>query len=1193
MFLLHLSILREYLDLEFQVLHHSLPFGYDLERIIDDFILMAFFVGNDFLPHLPGLHINEGAFEHLWGIYKNMLPTAGGYLNEHGAINMTRLQIMLDKLADYEKENFAEAFANENWYRGRQEKEVAAIEKARKRGKLIITKDQSKLLDQIKQFVKQHESKPSSNDRLAIVNTLPGRDRTFVQELADSLHLRCTWDEVDDYGQSLIVLSFDVPAEEDGGEADAAENEEEADGEWESEEDIESKAAINRVLDKYSKAKVIDNELEDFEESFEETLKQKMVEHKRKYYKEKLEIDFDNPKSLHPIIYRYIEGLQWVLNYYYKGVPSWGWFYDYHYAPMISDLKDIASMKFELKTGKPFLPFQQLMGVLPADSQEHVPDAYRDLMNDETSPIYDFYPRKFDLDLNGKKMDWEAVVKIPFIDEERLLKAMAARDQRLTPEERKRNTSGELPTQFVYDADESSRYTSSLPGFFPDLVASHAKVQPFHMPTLGEGAELQLGLIDGVHLGASALAGFPSLHTLPFVGSLGYHGVSVFQQDSRNQSMIITITGKHDKGNAEAVAKAMLGQRTFHNWPYLHEGIVAGVSDDMCKYELQQVGQASKIVSKPHDHWATVKWKKEADRIEYHYSKRLGVIIGHVDVVLHIRPLKGLKRLDDGSLIKDYEEEDKEVTQAIQMNVNQVTFEDERYLEKDAPPLEREFPKGEKIIFLGQLAYGTAARVLDTSNNALDIGVAYFQDETRENHEFTRCALQRASAHYHSSYNVARRLGLNNLAVSRITSTLMVQLKNSKTNIGLSIKFESKGLKVLGYSRKNDKGWEFSEKCVQVLEKYKAAFPEPFRNLDKRGHELVTAAELCPSSDDPDATVKAMHKWLQENGVADLEPVSLFAEQLDKECVMQLEHLADHFRQNKTMDNIKRAKLQGIPRHAVLKPSHAIYRLQGQRFMLGDRVIMVQDGAAGGVPLAMNGVVVGLGTRDIDVVWDVPFMGGETLGGRCSDYRGSTVPFAACLNLTRPQFVVRPQNAPQAVGHQAPFQPQLGPRPAVAPQNYRPAVPAKNPVSIVPNPRRGQAGQLNYGGAAKGVRPPTAQMANLSHHDKLQTALLGQPRQFTAKVPSVRPVSPTQLARGLPQNGHGHNGAPMRGGHAHRGRGGHGGPHATPHVPHNGHDASRGGRGRGGRGRGRGGPAGVVRPPAATAPSAAAPAAAE
>lgn len=46
-------------------------------------------------------------------------------------------------------------------------------------------------------------------------------------------------------------------------------------------------------------------------------------------------------------------------------------------------------------------------------------------MNDPNSPIFDFYPQEFEQDLNGKKQDWEAIVKIPFIDEKRLLSAMA------------------------------------------------------------------------------------------------------------------------------------------------------------------------------------------------------------------------------------------------------------------------------------------------------------------------------------------------------------------------------------------------------------------------------------------------------------------------------------------------------------------------------------------------------------------------------------------------------------------------------------------------------------------------------------------------------------------------------------------------------------------------------------------------
>lgn len=40
----------------------------------------------------------------------------------------------------------------------------------------------------------------------------------------------------------------------------------------------------------------------------------------------------------------------------------------------------------------------------------------------------------------------------------------------------------------------------------------------------------------------------------------------------------------------------------------------------------------------------------------------------------------GLKRMDDGSLLKDYAEKEKEIEQAVQMAVRQVAFEDERYL---------------------------------------------------------------------------------------------------------------------------------------------------------------------------------------------------------------------------------------------------------------------------------------------------------------------------------------------------------------------------------------------------------------------------------------------------------------------------------------------------------------------------------
>lgn len=261
-------------------------------------------------------------------------------------------------------------------------------------------------------------------------------------------------------------------------------------------------------------------------------------------------------------------------------------------------------------------------------------------MTEETSPIIDFYPRDFELDMNGKKQDWEAVVKIPFIDQARLLRAMASRDVRLTKEEVERNK-WNLPTQFKRDETQESNFPSSHPGFFPDIINCHCSGTPFDLPSLGDGIELILGLLDGVHLGAQALAGFPSLHTLPYQGALGYHSVNVFQSDSRNQSMVITVTSKHDRPKTADIARAMVGKRTFHSWPYLHEGMIVAVSDDLSRYQLQQIAKKIQVVSTPHNPFEQIAWKKSADYIEHHNSKRFGIITGNVDVVLHVRPLKG------------------------------------------------------------------------------------------------------------------------------------------------------------------------------------------------------------------------------------------------------------------------------------------------------------------------------------------------------------------------------------------------------------------------------------------------------------------------------------------------------------------------------------------------------------------------
>ena len=93
--LLHLSILREYIGLEFRRIDDNISSTFNLERIIDDWIFLTFLVGNDFLPHMASLDIGDGAFDLLFDTYKEqqILWGKGEYLTREGEIaDMSRLE---------------------------------------------------------------------------------------------------------------------------------------------------------------------------------------------------------------------------------------------------------------------------------------------------------------------------------------------------------------------------------------------------------------------------------------------------------------------------------------------------------------------------------------------------------------------------------------------------------------------------------------------------------------------------------------------------------------------------------------------------------------------------------------------------------------------------------------------------------------------------------------------------------------------------------------------------------------------------------------------------------------------------------------------------------------------------------------------------------------------------------------------
>lgn len=319
-YLMHLCIVREYLELEFQDLKKegALPFDFDMERVIDDFILMAFFVGNDFLPNLPYLHINEGALATMFRIYKEILPKTEGYINEGGVINLSRLGLLLEELSKEETRHFEHENSDEKWLRSKRAVEAKAETISKAKGKVIMTTPQKELWKQIRKYI---QKRPGGD--LDLGTKLVAADRKFVQDAADSLHVEWRTSEDED-GERHLLLS--MPAKGDGDDED--------------DEEDEGHLALLRVMKRFDNAQIIDESPEEAQASMQVKYKEKFVEWKEKYYAQKFEEWTPETKEpeLRKLCENYVQGLQWVLYYYYQGVASWPWYYASHYSPMISGM---------------------------------------------------------------------------------------------------------------------------------------------------------------------------------------------------------------------------------------------------------------------------------------------------------------------------------------------------------------------------------------------------------------------------------------------------------------------------------------------------------------------------------------------------------------------------------------------------------------------------------------------------------------------------------------------------------------------------------------------------------------------------------------------------------------------------------------------------------------------------------------
>uniref|UniRef100_A0A8C1Q5Z7 5'-3' exoribonuclease 1 n=1 Tax=Cyprinus carpio TaxID=7962 RepID=A0A8C1Q5Z7_CYPCA len=904
--LLHLSLMREYIDYEFSELRKKISFEYDLERIIDDWVLMGFLVGNDFIPHLPHLHINHDALPLLYRTYISVLPSLGGYLNENGHLNLANFEKYLEKLSDFDREHFSEVFVDLKWFE---------------------SKVGNKYLNEAAGLAAEEAG---------------GKDMKKSKPSGDSLSL----------------------------------------------------AALDGVGDSHKE----DGEDDDM---FETEFRQ----YKRTYYMTKMGVEVVSDEFLASQARCYVEGIQWILHYYYHGVQSWSWYYPHHYAPFLSDVRNVSSLTLTFDLGKPFMPFEQLLGVLPSASKDLLPQCYQHLMTSPGSPIVEYYPQDFKTDLNGKQQEWEAVVLIPFIDEKRLLAAMEPYSHKLAPSEKARNRHTECAV-YCFDKELDYAYDSPLPQLFPNIVHCHVRQTPIPIDAWRVSQDHVAHKIDR---GALYFCGFPTLQHIRHKFYKKKSGVMVFQQSSRGENMILEILASQEMVQVEDVAALVLGKSLFVSWPHLMEARVVAVSDGETKLVYEPSGsQMLYLGNTPPPAEVThltdkeqKEWVKEVQGLSEQYARK-GIVINETDVVVYAQLLTGRKYVigQNGKVHLEKQFAKQVLPYPYQTIVKDIKAFDSSLARFKT--LEELFPPGTFVFMVGNPYYGAMGDVQDSSDVISEGRVrVVFSVPCEPQLDALIQNQHKYSVKYSPGYVLASRLGITSYLVSRFSGSIFIgrgSKKNphgeQKANVGLNLKFNKKNEEVPGYTKRTEKEWLYSAAVGELLAEYLERYSELFDFVARNSHDDVFYEDdIWPGEDENGAEkVQEIQGWLKNHPVSSSSRASCDLQILDAGIVEMIEEELEKTKVRKNM-------------HVCVQPleqQHGVVPDPDAEYHLFDRVVNVRESFS--VPLGLRGTIIGIkgAEREAEVLYEVlfdeEFAGGLTV--RCSPGRGYRLPPSALINLS-------------------------------------------------------------------------------------------------------------------------------------------------------------------------------------------------
>ena len=126
-------------------------------------------------------------------------------------------------------------------------------------------------------------------------------------------------------------------------------------------------------------------------------------------------------------------------------------------------------------------------------------------------------------------------------------------------------------------------------------------------------------------------------------------------------------------------------------------------------YEGVKSGKLTKVIERKPQDFERKEFRELKMTLKSNYQRTKAILLDDISALAKVVPVNGLVRNSDGSYSKSFNETIEYYP--LQLIVEDVKNKDERYIEKEPLPINKEFPKGSKVVFLGDYAYGGEATV--------------------------------------------------------------------------------------------------------------------------------------------------------------------------------------------------------------------------------------------------------------------------------------------------------------------------------------------------------------------------------------------------------------------------------------------------------------------------------------------------